>query len=208
VVGPTFPIREVAVAGTARLAPAEVRAAAALDGAPVFAASARTAEARLAALPAVRRARVRIELPDRAVVEIEERRPAIALSSPAGPLFADPEGMLFAVGSAANGLPLLRDETGRRASGERLDPALVSATLAIAAREPAYFGRAVEDIRLTSVYGLVATLAGGTEIRLGAPQQVELKLDAAREIVLSRAGKRLDYVDVRTRENPVYFPSS
>jgi cell division septal protein FtsQ len=201
------PIREVVVSGAARTTVAEVRAAAALEGASVFRASSRDAEARILALPAIRRARVTIQLPDRAFVEVEERRPAIALSSAGGRVLADVDGALFPAGGSEN-LTTLEDETARRSAGERIDPALVSATLAIASREPPYFGRAIERIRLTVSYGFVAMLAGPVELRLGAPDQMDLKLETARQIVLSRAGKRLDYVDVRNRENPVYFPAS
>src|SRR5919197_1393863 len=133
-------------------------------------------------------------------------RPAIVVSSSAGRLLADDEGALF-FAPATSGLPTLEDETARRANGERVDPVLVAATMAIAAREPAYFGRAVERIRLTAAYGLVAIVGGPMEIRLGTPDQIDLKLEAARQIVLSRGGKRLDYVDVSNRENPVFFPA-
>jgi cell division septal protein FtsQ len=195
----------VTVSGANRLAPELVRETADLRGTNVFRASARQAEARLALLPAVRRARVTIQLPDRALVEVEERVPAIAVSSTAGALVADEEGLLFA-SAGSERLPRLEDETRGRAAGERLDPLLVRATRDIAAREPGFFGRSIQRIRLTLALGLIAVLEGGLEIRIGPPQQVELKLETARQIVLSRAGKRLDYVDVRNRENPVFFP--
>ena len=200
------PIREIVVFGASRLSAAEIRGASGLEGASVFRASAREAEARILA-PAIRRARVTIQLPDRALIDVEERRPAIVVSSSAGRLLADDEGALF-FAPATSGLPTLEDETARRANGERVDPVLVAATMAIAAREPAYFGRAVERIRLTAAYGLVAIVGGPMEIRLGTPDQIDLKLEAARQIVLSRGGKRLDYVDVRNRENPVFFPAN
>jgi cell division septal protein FtsQ len=202
-----LPIRDVVVAGASRLPAASVRQAAALDGASVFRASATAAEARVAAMPAVRRARVTLQLPDRALIDVEERRPSIIVSSASGRLVADDDGALFAL-PVLGVMATLEDETARRAEGERLDPAVVAATLAIAAREPAYFGHAIEHIRLTSAYGLVATIGGPTEIRLGSADQIDAKLEAARQIVLSRGGKRLDYVDVRTRETPVFFPSN
>jgi cell division septal protein FtsQ len=195
----------VTVSGANRLDPELVRETAHLHGTNIFRASAHQAEARLALLPAVRRARVAIQLPDRALVEVEERVPAIAVSSTAGALVADEEGLLFAL-AGGELLPRLEDETRARAAGERLDPALVRATRDIAAREPGFFGHRVQRIRLTGALGLIAVLEGGMEIRIGPAQQVELKLETARQIVLSRAGKRLDYVDVRNRENPVFFP--
>jgi cell division septal protein FtsQ len=201
-----FVIRDVAVSGSSRVPIGEIRAAAALDGARVFAASARAAEARIAALPAVRRARVTLQLPDRALIDVDERRPAIAVASAAGKLYADADGALFSA-APVDGIATLEDETTRRVAGGRIDTALVGATLAIATREPAYFGHAIERIRLTSAYGLVVTLAGPLELRIGGADQIDQKLEAARQIVLSRAGKRLDYVDVRNRENPVFFPN-
>ena len=201
-----LPIRDVVVSGAARLSGSEIRTAAALDRVSVFRATARDAEARVLGLAAVKRARVTILLPDRALVDVEERRPSIVVSSAAGRVFADDGGALFTGGPAADGLATLEDETARRAVGDRLDPALVASTIAIATREPAYFGLPIDHIRLTNAYGLVAALRGGPELRLGTADQVDLKLEAARQIVLSRAGKHLDYVDVRNRENPVFFP--
>ncbi len=203
----SYPIREVEVAGASRVDPRTVREAAGLEGASVFWASAAAAASRVGALPAVRRARVTIRLPDRAVVEVEERRPALFITSAGTTLFADESGVLFAAAGPASGLATLEDETGAARAGARVEPALVAAAVQIAAREPAYFGRAVERIRLTSGYGLVVVLSGGTELRLGTPDQVDVKLETARQIVVARAGNRLDYVDVRNRENPVFFPN-
>lgn len=202
-----FPIREVGVVGTSRLDPAVVRAASGLEGANVFRASSAEAMSRIAAIPAVRRVRVALTLPGRALIEVEERMPAIVVALGEGRLFADEAGALFAAGGTSEGLAVLDDETGRRGPGERIDPALVRATRDIAAHEPAYFGRRIERVRLTARLGLVVRLDGGTELRLGTPDQLDLKLEAARRIVLARAGKRLDYVDVRSLDGITFFPT-
>jgi cell division septal protein FtsQ len=202
----SYPIRDVEIVGASRVDPAIVQQAARLNGVSIFWAGTHGAEERVASIPSVRRARVTIQLPDRAVIEIEERRPAIVVSAPNGKLFADESGLLFAAGGATSGLATLEDEGATRSPGARIDPMLVAATTQIATREPAYFGRAIEHIRLTGAYGLVVALTGGTDIRLGTPDQIDVKLETARQIVVARAGKRLEYVDVRNRENPVFFP--
>lgn len=201
-----LPIRTVDVAGARRVDAGAVRGAAGLDGSSVFRASTREAERRVEAIPGVRRARVIVLLPDRAAVDVEERQPAAIVASGGTRAFVDGDGFLFPVAGSTDGFTALEDETARRAIGDRIDPALVRATAAIGSRGPGYFGRSIERIRLTVAYGLVLDLTGGTELRLGTAEDVDAKLETARQIVLARAGKRLDYVDVRNRENPVFAP--
>lgn len=213
---PDLTIREVTVLGARRLDPAEVRAAAGLDGEQALRASASAAAAQVRALPAVREARVGIELPHRAVIEIVERTPAITVTSAGARLFADEVGFLFAAGGDASGLAVLDDETARARSGRRLDGGTVQAVHAIDALQAGYFGMRVVRIRLTERYGLVVNLEHAlappafapplTEVRLGTTELVEQKLEIARRIVLSREGRRLDYVDVRTPDAATFFP--
>lgn len=198
-------IRDVAVRGAVRLEAQFIRANAGLAGQNAFRASAAAAAARLRAIPAVRDARVGIELPDRAVVEVVERTPAIVVSSGGARLYADDEGRLFAAGGEATGLPQLDDETAARANGDRLDRQLVSATRTLGALQGGFFGQTVRRVRLTERFAIVAVLASGTEIRIGGAERLAAKLETARRIVLARAGRRLDYVDVRTPD-ATFFP--
>lgn len=204
---PWFAIREVAVAGTVRIEPEEIRAATGLLGTNAFLASAADAAARLRALPALRGARVSVLLPDRAEVQVDERRPAIVLASGGARLFVDDDGTLFLVSGGESRYAVLQDETARHVPGERIAEELVDATRAIAALQPAFFGRAVEHVRLTAAFGLIIDLERGTQVRVGTAEQLDLKLEAARRVVLARTGKRLDYVDVRSLEGIAYFPT-
>lgn len=203
---PAFVIREVAVAGAARIDPGEVRDRSGLFGENAFRASVSDAAARVRGLPAVRDARVTVLLPDRARVEVEERIPVAVISAAGQRLFVDHEGALFSAVATADALPTLEDESARHAPGERIDAALVVAARTVAALQPAYFGRQVERLRLTQAYGLVLTLERGTEVRLGSTDRLDAKLDAARRVVLPRASRRLDYVDVRSLDGIAYFP--
>jgi cell division septal protein FtsQ len=200
---PDLRIREVIVAGAPDL-DARVRGLAGLEGQNVFSASGNEAAARVRTVPRVRDARVRLQLPDRAVIEVEERAPLLVVAFSGGWLYADGTGALFE-GTDPRREPTLEDETRTHVAGGRLEPGLVGATRWLRGQTAA-IGGAVHRVRLTGAYGLVASLEVGTEVRLGSPDALEQKMNLARRIVQERGGRRLDYVDVRKPDIVVYFP--
>lgn len=195
------------VAGTVRLDPAAVRAAAALEGRSAFGASAREAAERIRALPPIADARVRILLPDLALIEVVERAPLLAVSFAGGRLYADGAGVLFALPGEVGGVPAVHDQRRSYAAGDRLDAGVASALRRLAVLDPAFYGSRLLRLQLTVAHGIVGHLDSGTELRFGSPERLDLKLEASRRIVQSREGRRLDYVDVRTPETPVFAPN-
>jgi cell division protein FtsQ len=106
--GGGFRIARVAVSGQARLAPAEVAAAAALHpGAPLTPEALARARERLRAHPWIASARVVALPPSRALVRVEERRPVARAALADGLAWVDATGMPFATAEASDPGPLL-----------------------------------------------------------------------------------------------------
>lgn len=104
-------------------------------------------------LPSVAGAQVRALLPDRLVVELEERRPILAWAVGERRFLVDVEGRLFAelpAGAAAS-LPIVTD---RRAAAPaaldvRIDPVELEAVRKIAALTPSLLGSAAAGLRVS-----------------------------------------------------------
>lgn len=201
----------VDVAGARHVRPGQAVAQSRLQDAPTLLASAADARARLRALPAVRDARVEIELPSSARVTLIERV-AVGRWIASNDLewFVDADGVLFpsADPSAA---PQLRvfDERGPRSPGERLDPALVAVALRLAALRPGELRSDATSPRVVmtaGASGLVLRFGGGWEIRFGGPDQFEEKLALAKRYLRDNPQRRLDYVDVRSPDRIVVSP--
>jgi len=200
----------VTVEGAHHVTAAAVAAASGLVGAPAFRASALDARERVRALPAVRDARVAIALPGAARIELVERQ-AIGRWAAAGTeWFVDDDGVLFA-SADPTGAPELRvmDDRRARTAGDRLDPALVSTTLRLAAI-PA--GELRADMTRPSVRidpgsaGIVLRSGGRLEIRFGGPERFDEKLAIVRAYFKNNPDRPLDYVDVARPEFIVVRP--
>jgi cell division protein FtsQ len=103
-------VAELEVHGTARVAPATVRAALEVDaGAPILALDLAAARARIEALGWVDRASVRRELPNRVVVTLDEHTPRALWLGEGGPALVAGGGEMLAVpaDAAAAELPRL-----------------------------------------------------------------------------------------------------
>ena len=193
-------IDAVAVEGGRHVTATMAAAASGLIGAPAFRASALESRERVRALPAVRDARVAIALPGTARIELVERQ-AIGRWAAAGTeWFVDAEGVLFA-SADPTAAPELRvqDDRGARKPGDRLDPALVSVAVRLAAI-PA--GELRADMTRPSVRidpgpaGIVLRSGGRLEIRFGGPERFDEKLTIVRAYLKNNPDRPLDYVDV------------
>jgi len=208
--GPFFAVTRLSVSGTHHATVDAVVAATALSGERTFLASAARARDRLLRLPAVRDARVAITLPDRAEIQVIER---VAIGRwVAGGLewFVDAEGVLFP-SIDGRGAPDLRvsDERGGRQPGERLDPALVDAAMKLARLR-------ADDLRADATSprvvltagggGLVVRTGAGWEIRFGGAERIDEKIADAKRFLRENAGRKLDYLDVRTPDSIVVSP--
>ena len=117
-------------------------------------------EQRLESLPAVRGADVAVVLPDRLVVNVEEREPILVWQAGDRRLLVDVEGRIFgelgssdrAADAAADGLPVVTDSrtaaANLRAPGQ-LDPIDLDAARRLASVTPIDVGSSARAFRLT-----------------------------------------------------------
>ena len=184
-----------------------------LDGVPMFLASAADARAQLRTLPAVRDARVELQLPSTARITVVERE-AVGrwIASDNVEWFIDAGGVLFPSIDRA-GAPDLRvfDERGPRSAGERIDPpALVAAALRLAALAPGELRADATDLRVvmtSGANGLVLRTGAKWEIRFGSADLFDEKLSNVKRFLRDNATRRLDYVDVRSPDRIVFSPN-
>jgi cell division septal protein FtsQ len=129
---------------------------------------------RLRELPSVASADVRVALPDRLVVSLDERTPILAWRRGGDRFLVDVEGVLFAHVPASTVEPRvpivddLRTEGTRPAVGDRLETAELGVVRQLAGLQPSHVGSTSEWLRVTlddeNGYSLVAHRDGWTAV--------------------------------------------
>ncbi len=208
---PLLATRIVEVTGARRLDESAVLAAAGIEpGTNLFALDILATEARVAALPGVRRAHVVRHLPDRVTVLVEEREPH-ALVNAGGLHWVDAEGYLVATDArpGSTGLPILTGVgapvpgTGAPSEGLRAGLAL----LHVLERTSGRLAARVSEVDLGRPPGPVLYLVDGIEVRLGADAWADrlARLDGVLGELDAR-GERVASIDLRFRDQVVLTP--
>jgi hypothetical protein len=208
---PAEPIGAVQVSGARHVTERQARDASGLGGVPIFHASSADARAALLRIAAVRDARVELALPGSARVALVEREAVGRWIVGALEWFVDADGVLFASAdtTAAPALRVRDDRAPARAGGDRIDAAVVAATVRLAKIAP---GELRADAVRPAVRiepgpnGIVLASGAGWEVRFGGPERIEDKLAAALIVIRERGDRRLEYVDVRTLPQVVVSP--
>jgi cell division septal protein FtsQ len=209
---PLLAIQVVEVQGARRLDEEAVRAAAAIaPGTNLLQVDVAAAEARVAALPGVRRAHVVRHLPHRVTVMVDEREP-YALVNADGLHWVDAEGFLVTTDPrpGAPTLPILSGLApppagAAGAPSERLRTGL--ALLRVLERGPARLAGRVSEIDLGGDDGPVLYLVDGPEVRVGTEGWADRlgRLDGVLAELDTR-GERVSSIDLRFRDLVVLTP--
>ena len=203
-VSPLLAVDTIEVHGTAHTTAAQITSAAEVGtGDAMVWLDPDAVAARIEASPWVRSAHVERDWPRTLVIRITERTPAGWAQADGGPVvLVDGRGrVLETVDAPPPGLPRLVDLRAVPAPGDTVVPAGAAAIAA------AYGGYAAA-VRDVSVLDGTATvhLTGGTELRLGRPDRIAVKLRAAGAVldhVAAAGGPPPAYVDVSVPTNPV-----
>jgi cell division protein FtsQ len=207
---PLLATRTVEVEGAHRLDPAAVRTAAQLEpGANLLAVDVEAAEARVRALPGVRRAHVVRHLPGRVTVMVEEREPYVLVN--ADRLYwVDAEGYLVGADArpGATGLPIVTGVEAPPAAGgpsERLRSGL--ALVQALERTGGRLAGRVSEVDLAGREGPVLYLMDGIEVRMGTADWADrlARLDGVLAELDTR-GERVASIDLRFRDLVVLTP--
>lgn len=201
---PLVGLDRVEVAGTDRLDPDEVRAAADLElGTSTLRLGLREATARVEALPLVRQARIQRTDPLGVRIEVAEREPALVATGRGRQRLVDRDGVVIADGTMP-GLP----EVALRGAppdvgGEVADvPALANAHRAwrglsgdLRIAVVRYDARGPDDLWLE--------LASGIDVRFGRAERVDEKVRALGAILGDVGDEPVSEIDVRAPNAPV-----
>ncbi len=197
---PPFRIREAAISGCQRSSAQEIYDVSGLDGVSIFRANRQLAEARLMALPDVQTARVRLALPNRLWIDIEEWQPLVIWSGPHGTLGVDARGRAMAPPNHGGDMVHVADQSGiLTAPGEQLPTSLLEAALA--------YGRHHRQLTYRQDVGFAVQLDEGWPVWLGhSAVESERRLAMLHELrrELGRQSQPIEFLDLRFLDRP-YF---
>lgn len=200
-------LEEVRVVGTERLDAGTVREATGLElGTSTLRLRLGRVERRVEDLPAVRRAAARRVDPLTVLVEIEERRPALAVRADGGWVLVDREGVVLAE-ARHDDLPEVRLDGQPPAPGSSVedDPALGNAHRVwrglsgpLRSEVVRYDARGPDD--------LVLRLDSGPQVRFGRAERIDEKVRALGVILEDVGDAEVSEIDVRAPSAPVVVP--
>ncbi len=202
ITSPLLDVDRVVVGGTRQIPPADVRAAAGVDtGDALLLLDLGELERRIEAVPAVREARVRRDLPDELRITVVERVPAgWARRDSSHVAVVDGTGRVISDASTPPpGLPEVLGLTRLPAPGGRIAPA---AATRLVGELPAELRNRVASV---VVMGGAAALRllDGLEVRLGPAVDVAEKGRTAQAVLATLGDTQVAYVDVRVPGAPV-----
>ena len=185
-VSPLLAVRSVTVTGTHVVPPAEVLAAAGVQpGTPLIRVNTAQVAARVDTISQVSDALVRRSWPNRLVIVIRERTPALAVMAPGGGYdLVDADGVVVRWTASRPGLPLYSTAAAAPVASLRGDPALASAA-AVLGELPAGVRHSVVSVTATDPDQVTVRLAGGITVLWGGTDRADAK--AAELAVLMRA---------------------
>ena len=146
-------------------------------------------------VPQIESAKVRLGLPNRVVIQVDERQPVLMYSRSDQLLWADEKGYLFPQQETAIELPILVDEDGTASpDGKHLNPAIWPAIQEISATIPG-----MKEFHYRDVYGLFFISPEGWRVYLGDGKNLQSKLamwHAVRQQLLQE-NRPIQIVDLR-----------
>jgi cell division protein FtsQ len=190
-------VRSVVVTGTHLVPASQVEAAAAIPaGEPMIRVGAAAAASRVGAITQVQSAQVTKSWPDRIVITVRERTPALAVAVPAsvsasgGYYLVDASGVIVRwARTVPRGMPWYATTAGPAAL--RGDPAL-AASVTVLHQVPAWVSGSVTEVYASSPQAVTLRLSSGVTIVWGSTSRASVK---ARELaILMRTHAR--YYDV------------
>lgn len=184
---PLLAVRTVAVSGTSRLSPAQVRAAAdVVRGTPLAMVDAAAVVRRVETLRPVADVRVSRAWPSTLRVRVVERVPVAGIVTTHGVMLVDPAGVAFAPAPA-----LPPGVVGLQVSHPAPDDPATRASLAVLAELRQPLRALVATIRAPSPSSVTLVLRDGRQVLWGGPGDAVLKAQAA-EALLKMPGSRYD----------------
>lgn len=206
-------VRQLAVDGAAATTPDQIATAGGVIGHNIFTVDPQTVAERLVALPTVREAQAWGELPDRLVVRIVERQPALVWQIGDARFLLDESGFVIATNpadDALRGLPRLNvHDLPAPEVGGRVDGGPLGTALAIARHAPDY-GLTITGIDYAPAGGITIVTTGGNQatggrrIIIGDGARLDEKLAASAAVL--KTEQNWTVLNVTDPDRP-FFPA-
>jgi cell division septal protein FtsQ len=204
---PDFRARQVSVSGNHLLSGDEVLGAAALQGANVFWIRRSEVAARVRRLPAARGVEVRVSLPGRVELIVDERTPYVSWQSGDAMFLVDREGLVLSPRPPDQPLVIIHDIDGSQvAPGSRVDQAALRTVSALSQSLPKAVGIEPTEYDYSRALGIEVPTPEGTRLRFGGDDSLEAKVATlvALRARLAQDGSRPSVIDLRFPSRP-YF---
>lgn len=206
-VSPSFRVRRVAVSGTRLLSPQDVLGAAAVEGQNVFRLRRADVAERVRQIPAVRGVQMRVALPDRVEIVIDEREPYATWHAGSTSFLVDSDGLIISDREPEQPLIVIQDlDSPSLAPGARVDRGALQTVAALNAALPRALRHAPRQYDYSRALGVEFQAQGGPRVRFGSSEGIEAKVATliALQQELARAGERVELIDVRFLSRPYY----
>lgn len=200
----TFYVYEVEATGMQALSPARLLAASGVEQYSIFYLRRQDIAARIKELPEVKDAMVQVRLPNRVVVQVQEREPVAVWRRGNVQMWVDTDGVLLPALADLPDSPVILDtSTGALEQGQTVDKEAVLAALEYRRLVPE-----AKRYQYTPGVGISMLSAPGWPVHLGTASDAEVKVFVTREISrwLEKRGVRPRYIDVRVPTAPTYKP--
>lgn len=209
---PLLKVQHVELEGGSHTTPAEVARAAGLsDQDHLLFVSSADVTARVRALPWVKSVKVDRLLPNTVRIRIEEREPAMVLTTESGSWTLDGSGRVLERGGEGRGLPVLA-ASGLDAPvpGETITSLSVKAAVRALGSMPDRLSEKVKAAFAPTSERISFALEGGVQVRYGAAEELRDKHEVVLALLdqLRQQGKTAGYIDVRVPSNPALTEQS
>jgi cell division septal protein FtsQ len=199
---PNFYVFDIQLQGNSVVTPAEVYAAAQLEGLSVFWVDPAAVAERVETLPNVRSARVEVGLPTDVTITIEERMPEFIWQTGQTQWWVDAEGIVVPLrAEVSDTLKVVDDDAQPVSAGQVLDPVITEAAYSLQRLIPE-----LSVVHYSSATGISFTTREGWPVYLGDGKNMDAKLTilvALRNNLLAR-GVSPEFIDVRFVDKPFY----
>jgi cell division septal protein FtsQ len=199
---PNFYVYGAEVRGNVAVTPEEVYATTGLEGLSVFWVDPAAIASRVETLPNVRSAQVKVRLPARVIISIEERTPELVWQTGDVRWWVDAEGIIVPPhADLRDALTIIDTDAQPVSPGQVLDPSILEAAHSLRRLLPE-----LPVLHYSRTTGISFTTGEGWPVYLGDGHDMDAKLTILvnlRQDLLAR-GVKPEFIDVRFVEKPFY----
>lgn len=197
-----FYVYGIQVQGNTTVTTGEVYSTSGLEGLSVFWVDPAAVARRVETLPNVRLAHVKVRLPARVIVTVEERTPVILWQTGDAQWWVDVEGIIFPPrADLSNALTIIDADAQPVSPGEALDPTIIQTAQSLRRLLPE-----LPVMNYSRATGISFTTGEGWPVYLGDGHDMDAKLTILvnlRKDLMAR-GITPEFIDVRFVERPFY----